>query len=119
MILFNEIARPCVLLKKSATPDGAGGEISVWEERQSFKARIVRNQSMEARKAEKLGVTSLYTVMVDGDVPLCHEDFFRDTASGETYRITSNPNENQIPVCASSMLAGKKVFTAERAEVPR
>ena len=118
MSLLDAIARPCVILVKNSVPGGAGGEIVQWTEGQEFVSYATLNTSREARKAEKQGVTSLYTGMVDGNVPLHYNDFFRDKTTGETFRVTSNPDEKQIPTAASAQLAGKKIFTAERAALP-
>ena len=87
MSLLNDFARPCVLMEKHREPDGAGG----------------------------YGVTSVYSALVDKAVPIEYGDYFRDTETGTTYRVTSNPEEKQAPRSASFTL---KYFTAERKELP-
>lgn len=115
MSLLDAFARSCVLLKKIAVPDGMGGELASWADGASFECSLALDNCMEARRAEKEGVTSLYTALVDKDMPISYGDYFRDTASGETYRVTSNPKEKVAPATSGLSL---KVFTAERKETP-
>lgn len=70
---------------------------------------------MEARRAEKEGVTSVYSVLVQQSVPIEYNDFFRDKTTGETYRVTSEPTAKQSPRSASFSL---KYFTAEKKALP-
>ena len=118
MSLLKARERQCVILIENRVPDRAGGETVTWTEGEEFANRPALDTSMEARKAEKLGVSSVYSGMIDADVPLRYGDIFRDTVSGATFRVTSRPEENQAPLCASPMLRGKMYFTAERVELP-
>lgn len=70
---------------------------------------------MEARRAEKEGVTSTYSILVDRDFPLEYNDYFKDKTTGNTYRVTSDPEEKKAPKSSSFDL---KFFTAERKELP-
>lgn len=115
MSLLNDFARPCVLMEKHREPDGAGGYITTWTEGAAFSNYQALDTSMEARRAEKEGVTSVYSALVDKAVPVEYGDYFRDTETGTTYRVTSNPEEKQAPRSASFSL---KYFTAERKELP-
>lgn len=115
MSLLDDFARPCVLLEKSRVPDGAGGWVTEWAEGAEFLNYQALDTSMEARIAEKQGVTSLYSALVDKAVPIEFNDYFKDKEMGETYRVTSNPEEKQAPKSASFTL---KYFTAERKAVP-
>ena len=115
MSLLDDFARPCVLLEKSRVPDGAGGWVTEWTEGAEFLNYQALDTSMEARIAEKQGVTSLYSALVDKAVPIELNDYFKDKETGETYRVTSNPEEKKAPKSASFSL---KYFTAERKAVP-
>lgn len=64
MSLLDDFARPCVLLEKSRTPDGAGGYVTIWTDGVEFANYQMLDTSMEARRAEKEGVTSVYSVLV-------------------------------------------------------
>lgn len=115
MSLLDDFARTCVLMEKTRTPDGAGGYITTWTEGAEFLNYQALDTSMEARRAEKEGVTSLYSALVNRDVPIEYNDFFRDRDTGETYRVTSEPKDKQAPKSASFAL---KYFTAERKALP-
>ena len=61
MSLLDDFAHKCILMEKKRTPDGAGGYITAWEEGAEFLNYQSLDTSMEARKAEKDGVTSVYS----------------------------------------------------------
>lgn len=115
MSLLDDFSRICVIMEKTRVPDGEGGYIVDWTEGAEFENYQALDTSMEARRAEKEGVTSLYSALVDKAVPIEYNDYFRDTATGETYRVTSNPEEKQSPRSSTLKL---KYFTAERGDLP-
>ena len=115
MSLLNDFARLCVLMEKTRVPDGEGGYTLDWTDGVSFKNYQALDTSMEARRAEKEGVTSVYSALVDKAVPIEYGDYFKEKESGTVYRVTSNPDEKQAPKSASFSL---KFFTAERAVLP-
>lgn len=115
MSLLDDFARPCVLMEKKRVPDGEGGYITTWAEGAEFMNYQALDTSMEARRAEKEGVTSLYSALVDKAVPIDYNDYFKDLQTGQTYRVTSEPTDKEAPRSASFNL---KFFTAERKALP-
>ena len=115
MSLLNDFARPCVLMEKTRVEDGEGGYTIDWKDGVTFQNYQALDTSLEARRAEKQGVTSVYSALVDRDVPIEYGDYFKEKESGTVYRVTSNPDEKQAPKSASFSL---KFFTAERAVLP-
>lgn len=115
MSLLDDFARACVLLEKTRTPDGEGGYTTEWTEGAEFQNFQALDTSMEARRAEKEGVTSVYSALVDKAVPIEYNDYFKDLSTGLTYRVTSNPEEKQAPASSSFNL---KFFTAEKKVLP-
>ena len=115
MSLLDDFGRSCVLLEKTRKPDGEGGYTVEWADGAEFPNYQALDTSMEARRAEKEGVTSVYSALVDKAVPIEYNDYFRDTTTGETYRVTSEPSEKQSPKMASFSL---KFFTAEKRSLP-
>lgn len=115
MSLLDAFARPCVLMVKVRTPDREGGQKTEWSDGAAFFCYQALNTSMEARRAEKEGVTSVYSALVEKSFPIVYGDYFKDAVSGLTYRVTSNPGEKQAPEPATFDL---KYFTAERRELP-
>ena len=115
MSLLDDFAHPCVLIEKVRKPDGEGGYTVEWTDGAEFMNYQALDTSMEARRAEKEGVTSLYSALVDKAVPIEYNDYFRDTITGETYRVTSEPSDKESPKSASFSL---KYFTAEKRGLP-
>ena len=115
LMLLDDFGKTCVFMEKKRTPDGEGGYYVTWTEGAEFTAYQSLDTSMEARRAEKEGVTSVYSALVDKALPIEYGDYFKDTLTGLTYRVTSNPSEKEAPKSASFAL---KYFTAERKELP-
>lgn len=115
MSLLDDFARPCVLMEKTRKEDGAGGYITEWTEGVSFSNYQALDTSIEARRAEKEGVSSVYSALVRKDIPIEYGDVFKDTDTGKTYRVTSDPTDKESPKSASFAL---KFFTAERWAIP-
>lgn len=115
MSLLDDFAHKCVLMEKKRVDRPEGGWTTEWVEGAEFDNYQALDTSMEARRAEKEGVTSLYSALVDKSVPIEYNDYFKDLTTGQTYRVTSNPEEKQAPKSASFSL---KYFTAERRALP-
>lgn len=115
MSLMEDFNVPCVRLVPRSAPDGGGGTKTVWEETDTFSAAIVFDSSLAARKAEKDGVTSLYTVTVDRSLVFSYHDVFRRMKDGKVFRITSGDGRH-TPDRASFQLAQ---FTAEEWRLPK
>lgn len=115
MALIDDFARVCVIVEKSREPDGEGGYFVTWSEGAEFINHQAVDTSMEARIAEKQGVTSAYSALVEQSVPIEYGDYFKERATGAVYRVTSRPEEKQAPKSSSFDL---KYFTAERTELP-
>lgn len=115
MSLLDDFARKCVLMEKTREPDGEGGYMTTWKEGVEFTNHQALDTSMEARRAEQEGVTSLYSALVRKDLPIEYNDVFKDLSTGRTYRVTSDPQDKVAPRSASFEL---KYFTAERWNLP-
>lgn len=115
MSLLDDFARPCVLLEKTRVYGDEGGWETTWTDGATFDNYQALDTSMEARRAEQEGVTSVYSALVLQDVPIEYNDYFRDTGTGQTYRVTSDPEDKQSPASATFTL---KYFTAERKVPP-
>ena len=118
MSLLDDFGRSCCLMDKTRTPDGAGGYITTWAEGAEFVNYQALDTSMEARRAEKEGVTSVYSALVSQSVPIDYGDYYKDKETGTTYRVTSKPEERQAPRSAGTLIKTLKFFTAERKELP-
>lgn len=101
MSLLHEHMEPCQLIEKKRVPDGEGGFTASWVNGVEFKASVVCNHSMEARIAEKQGVTSLYTVTCEPNAKLEYHDVFRRLSDGKIFRVTSDGDDVQTPRMAT------------------
>lgn len=114
-MLFEEYEVRCVRLLPSEKADGEGGTTTAWEEGESFNAAITFDRSMAARKAQRDGVTSLYTVTVSKAVPLRYADAFRRVDNNKIFRVTNDGDDVQTPARASFSFAQ---VTAEEWRLP-
>lgn len=101
MSLLEEAMTPCVMLNKKTENDGYGGYISTWTDGASFDAAIVLDTSMQARVAEKQGVTALYTVTTNKALNLQYHDVFRRVSDGKIFRVTSDGDDKKTPISAT------------------
>ena len=115
MSLLDEMKTTCTMIDKRTIPDPAGGFSPKWVDGASFEATIIKNQSLEARIAEKDGLKSVYTVVVDKGIPLSFHDVFRREEDGQIFRVTSNIKDSEAPA-RSTVPIGK--VTAEEYTLP-
>ncbi len=101
MSLLSEAMETCVLMDKTTQPDGYGGYISTYIEGAPFQAAIVFDTSMEARVADKQGVTSLYTVTTPKALTLEYHDVFKRLSDGKIFRVTSDGDDKFTPNSAT------------------
>lgn len=101
MSLLTQAMEDVVMLEKTRVPDGEGGFTTGWVDGVQFKAAISFDSSMEARTAEKQGVTSLYTVTVPINCGLEYHDVFRRLRDGKVFRVTSDGDDKITPASAS------------------
>ena len=66
-----------------------------------FDAAIVLDNSMQARAAEKQGVTSLYTVTTTKALNLQYHDVFKRKRDNKIFRVTSDGVDKHTPASAS------------------
>lgn len=100
MSLLDEAMETCVMLNKNTTPDGYGGYITTWSDGAEFKCAIVFDTSIEARAAEKQGVSSLYTVTTRKNLTLEYHDVFRRLRDNKIFRVTSDGDDKYTPASA-------------------
>jgi hypothetical protein len=91
----------CVRMDKRAVSDGEGGWITEWVEGAPFQAAIVRNNSLNAKVAEKQGVTEVYTVTTNRGIILELMDVFKRVKDGAIFRVQSNAIDSETPTVAT------------------
>lgn len=115
MSLITEAMTKCTMIDKRTVPDGQGGYSTQWVDGASFQAAIIKDSSMQARTAEKQGVTEVYTVTVNKGLLLDYHDVFRRESDGAVFRVTSNISDSETPARATFQIGQ---VTAERWVLP-
>lgn len=101
MSLLDDFKSTCAFMEKTRNPDGEGGFFTEWKEGAKFTAAITFDTSIEARAAEKQGVTSIYTVTVPRSMNLEYHDVFKRLYDGKVFRVTSDGDDKYTPANAS------------------
>lgn len=81
MSLLDEAMVTCCFVNKQTVPDGYGGTKTEWSEGAEFKAAITLDSSLQAKVAEKQGVTGLYTVTTSRAIDLDYHDVIKRLAT--------------------------------------
>lgn len=115
MSLLSEAYEDVTMLDQISKADGYGGFDVEWRDGATFKAAIVLDSSMQARVAEKQGVTALYTITTRKNINLQYHNVLRRARDGKVFRVTSDGDDNSTPRSAS--LDMRKV-TAEEWKLP-
>ena len=101
MSLLSQAMEDVVMLEKKRIPDGEGGFTTDWADGVQFKAAISFDSSMQARTAEKQGVTSLYTIAVPRNGKVEYHDTLKRLRDGKVCRITSDGDDKITPPSSS------------------
>lgn len=115
MSLLDERMENCIIMNKSIVADGYGGYSVVWTEGASFKSAIVLDSSLQAKIAEKQGVTGLYTITTSMALNLQYHDVFKRVSDGKIFRVTSDGDDKHTPASASLNM---RQVSAEEWELP-
>ncbi len=105
MSLLTQAMEDVVLLEKRRVPDGVGGFITEWAEGVRFKVAITFDSSLQAKVAEKQGVTSLYTITTPKNAMLQYHDVLKRLRDGKVFRVTSDGDDKITPPSASFQFA--------------
>lgn len=115
MSLLSEAMDKCIFLNKQIVTDGYGGYITQWTEGAQFSAAITFDTSIEARTADKQGVTSLYTVTTEKSLTLEYHDVFKRLRDNKIFRVTSDGDDKFTP---DSAFLNMRQVTAEEWSLP-
>lgn len=97
MSLIDVEMKECTMLDKTTVADGYGGIVEVYNDGAPFDAAVVLDDSIEARTAEKQGVTALYTVTTRKNINLQYHDVFRRESDKKIFRVTSDGDDKRTP----------------------
>lgn len=100
MSLIDDFNAAVAFMEKTHIPDGEGGFKVTWAEGERFLAAVTFDTSIQARAAEKQGVTSLYTVTTARNVVLEYHDVLKRIDDGKIFRVTSDGDDKFTPKSA-------------------
>lgn len=115
MSLLSEAFEPCVMIDKTTRADGYGGYVTEYVDGAEFECAIVFDTSMEARKAEQAGVSSVYTITTHRNLTLEYHDIIRRLRDSKIFRITSDGDDKYTPKSATLDM---RQVTAEEWSLP-
>lgn len=115
MNLFDEAMEKFVFVEETSTPDSYGSHTKNWTEGREFDAALCFDSSVQAKIAQKQGVTALYTLAYRKGLIFRFHDVIKRVSDGKIFRITSDGNNNETP--KSAMLNMGQV-TAEEWRLP-
>lgn len=101
MSLLSDAMEDCSFLDKTTQKDGYGAVNTVWREGAEFKAAFTLDSSIQARVAEKQGVTGMYTIITDKSITLDYHDVVRRSSDGKIFRVTANGDDKHTPKSAA------------------
>ena len=100
MSLLDDMMEQFHIMDKVTSDDGYGGVTTEWKEGATFQGVSTFESSMQARAAEKQGVTSMYTVTTSKSVVLQYHDVIKRDRDGKVLRITSDGDDKYTPASA-------------------
>ncbi len=98
--VLNDYMENLAIMEKRTVSDGMGGYEVSWIEGATFRGAISTDNSIQTRIAEQQGVKSLYTIVVDINVPITFNDVVKREETGDYLRITSRPDDTKTPARA-------------------
>lgn len=115
MSLLEAMTEDFVILDKSSVEDGEGGFESVWSEGATIKAILTLDTSMQAKRAEREGVTSVYTLTTAKDVVLEFHTVVKRLKDNSIFRVTTEGGEKVTPSVSTLNMTQ---VSAEKWELP-
>lgn len=97
MSLLDEAFEDFVILDKRTVPDGYGGVITTYVDGASIRGAIVYDGSTQAKVAQAMGVTSLYTLTVKKEIVLDYHDVLRRERDKQIFRLTTDSDDAKTP----------------------
>lgn len=101
MSLLEQAYEEYVLLNKVRADDGLGGYTTTYEDGVTIQGAMVFDSSMQARTAQKQGVSSVYTLTTKKNITLEYHDVLRRTRDNKIFRVTSDGDDKFTPESAT------------------
>lgn len=105
MSLIDAMMEACVFMNEATVDDGEGGHITQWSEGAHINVAIVNDTSLNAKIAEKEGITSTYTLTTRKEDALKPYQVIKRLSDGQIFRITSDSREKTSPIVSTLDIA--------------
>lgn len=115
MTMIENLMEDFHIMDKTTSSSGLLGTSVSYVEGAQIKAFARKDNSIEAKLAEKQGVTEVYTVVVNKSVQLDFHDVIKRDSDGAIFRITGNITDNKAPDISTVPIAK---LSAERWVLP-
>lgn len=116
MSLLEEAYEDFTIIDKVTVPDGYGSITVEWRDGAKISGAMVKDRSIEAKTAQAMGVTALYTLTVHKDVTLDYHTVLRRESDGLIFRLTTNTDDAKTPASAGLNM---RQYDAEEFILPR
>ena len=100
MSLLDDAYEDFIVVNKSIIDDGYGGTTTVWTDGATIKGALVLDSSTQAKIAQAMGVTALYTLTVKKNVELDYHTVLRRASDNKVFRLTSDSDDKKTPPSA-------------------
>jgi len=114
MSLLDEFTESFYIMEKTRVSDGLGGYSVTWTNGTTIKLAQKFDESMQAKRAEKEGVKSLYTFLAPIGCGLDYHDVLKRQSDDQIFRVTSHSGESKAPASSTLKLTS---LSAERWEL--
>lgn len=101
MSLLEEAYEDYTILDKVTTADGYGGIETTWKDGATIQGAMTFDMSLEARKAQAMAVSSVYTLITKKAIVLSYHDVLRRERDKKIFRVTSDGDDSYTPASAS------------------
>lgn len=101
MSLMDEAMENFIIINVAKVDDGIGGYKTVYSDGATIKGALEFLNSIEGRKAEAQGVTSIYNLYTKKNIILENHEILRRVGDGKIFRITSDGDDDYTPNSAS------------------
>ena len=101
MNLLEQATKEYTIMQLTRTADDEGGEVDTWTEGETIEGIMRFDDSMQARTAMAMGVTSTYTFITSRKNVLMYHTVLRRKNDGKIFRITSDGDDHYTPQSAT------------------
>ena len=101
MSLLSEAFENFIIMNKAVVDDGYGGVKTTWTEGATIQGAMVLDSSTQAKIAEVVGASSLYTLTVRKELELDFHTVLKRVSDNKIFRLTSNTDDKKTPASAN------------------